>query len=150
MIIKLKKIEFYHKKLKIINIMESFKYFMKFDIFNESNKNNFVINKNNNVIYNNNFVIHNNNVIKYQQDWSLFYNQEKKIIIKKNMGKLIGYNGDTIRQIRKNNNNTIIKIPSCKYNSNYNREIILFGPSIELQNTILEIKSIIGQENIIV
>ena len=152
--------------------MESFRYFLNIDInktINITNKNtnnitnkntNNIVNDNTNVTVNNNTnVTVNDNIINEKsidnyknnyEDWSFFHNQEKKIIIKRNIGKLIGYCGDTITQIRKKNSNIIIKIQkSNECNSNVNREIILYGPQTGLKNVISEFKSIIGEENLV-
>lgn len=154
--------------------MESFRYFLNIGIDKTINENDItknaitknVITKNviaKNVIAKNNITnnITNKNTTNIEDkenanddqinsvEWSLFHNQEKKIIIKRNIGKLIGYSGDTIRRIRKKNSNIIIKIEKSSECCNANREIILYGPQTGLKNVISEFKLIIGEENLV-
>lgn len=129
--------------------MESFKYYIKIDI-------NFNLKEQVNLIS------------PFDKEWSFFNfspissvsnfknehtdedenNCLKKIIIKKNIGKLIGFGGDTISKIRRENKDVIIKINGSN-NENYNREVILSGSSNSINNIINEIKTILGTENVI-
>ncbi len=117
--------------------MEAFKYYMNFNLQN-SNTN---IEKTNDI----NSTL---DTIKYVENWSLFTANQKKIVIKKNIGKLIGYSGETISKLRSNNKNLIIKINN-QINKSQNREVYLIGEDKNINNVIEEIKKIIGKENII-
>lgn len=115
--------------------MESFKYYINIDIINTLNNNNI----NNNPIKN----------VYLNNEWSLFQKIEKTIIIKKNIGKLIGYFGETISKLRNDNKDIIIKINSS-YDGNCNRKVLLYGSKDNINNAISQIILIMGRDNVIV
>jgi hypothetical protein len=74
------------------------------------------------------------------------------LILKTSSGSYSVMDKDTIlekiNKIRQNNKNLIITIGGSK-NDNNNREIILYGPDRCIKDVIIQIKSIMGEENVI-
>lgn len=111
--------------------MEAFKYYMAIDLKSNDKKDKIKIN--------------------YVENWSLFNNIEKKLIIKRNIGKLIGFGGLNICKFRNDNKDIVIKIINKTETDQLNyREVFLYGTIESINNAIIQIKEIIGEDNIII